>query len=197
MTAGGIDCVGRRKVPTMSQLLLQHSKFTSKRVQVRKWRTCFLPRAPSNLVTPLVRGQCPHHAPTLWRPWKIYGVTLRNKMRSCEIRKALNVELLFRIERSQLRRLGHLSRIPRERFASQVLLATPTRKQQRGHPRARWKEYISDLAWSRLLVEPEKNTRDCCWPWGISRPAAYLGYGRHGTCHGHHFDAGAKIAWQK
>ena len=26
---------------------------------------------------------------------------------------------------------------------------------------------------------------------------AYLGYGRHGTCHGGHFDGGAKIAWQK
>jgi len=26
-------------------------------------------------------------------------------------------------------------------------------------------------------------------------PVAYLGYGRHGTCHGRHFDGGAKIAW--
>jgi len=25
----------------------------------------------------------------------------------------------------------------------------------------------------------------------------YLGYGRHGTCHGRQFDGGAKIAWQK
>jgi len=30
------------------------------------------------------------------------------------------------------------------------------------------------------------------------RPAvAYLGYGRHGSCHGRHFDGGAKGAWQK
>jgi len=28
------------------------------------------------------------------------------------------------------------------------------------------------------------------------RPVAYLGYGRHGTCHGGHFDGGAKIAWK-
>ena len=29
------------------------------------------------------------------------------------------------------------------------------------------------------------------------RPAvAYLGYGRHGSCHGRHFDGGAKGAWQ-
>ena len=26
---------------------------------------------------------------------------------------------------------------------------------------------------------------------------AYLGYGRHGTCHGRHFDGGSKVAWQK
>ena len=29
------------------------------------------------------------------------------------------------------------------------------------------------------------------------RAVAYLGYGRHGSCHGPHFDGGAKIAWQK
>jgi len=28
-------------------------------------------------------------------------------------------------------------------------------------------------------------------------PVAYLGYGRLGTCHGRHFDGGAKIARQK
>jgi len=28
-------------------------------------------------------------------------------------------------------------------------------------------------------------------------PVAYLGYGRHGTCHGRHFGGGAKIVWQK
>jgi len=26
---------------------------------------------------------------------------------------------------------------------------------------------------------------------------AYLGYGKHGMCHGRHFDGGPKIAWQK
>ena len=39
---------------------------------------------------------------------KIEGVTLFNKMRSSEIRKSFNIERLFlRIERSQLRWLGH------------------------------------------------------------------------------------------
>jgi len=32
---------------------------------------------------------------------KFYGVTLRNKVRSCEICKALNVKPLFQIEKSQ------------------------------------------------------------------------------------------------
>jgi len=34
---------------------------------------------------------------------RVHGVTLRDKVRSCEIRRALNVELLLRIERSQRR----------------------------------------------------------------------------------------------
>ena len=33
---------------------------------------------------------------------KVHSVTLRDKVRSCEIRKSLNVEPLLRIERSQL-----------------------------------------------------------------------------------------------
>ena len=45
----------RRKISTMSQYFLQHSTFASERPQVRTWRcqTCFLLRAPSNLVAPL------------------------------------------------------------------------------------------------------------------------------------------------
>jgi len=48
---------------------------------------------------------------------RIKGVTLFNKVRSSEIRKSLNIELLpLRIERSELRRFGHVSRMPQERF---------------------------------------------------------------------------------
>ena len=32
--------------------------------------------------------------------------------------------------------------------------------------------------------------------WGLYS-VAYLGYGRYVTCHGRHFDVGAKIAWKK
>ena len=55
---------------------------------------------------------------------RIEGVTLFNKMRSSEIRKSLNIEpLLLRIERSQLRWFGHVSRMPQERLPKQALLA--------------------------------------------------------------------------
>ena len=48
---------------------------------------------------------------------KIEGVTLFNKVRSSEIRKSLNTEpLLLRIERSQLRWFGYVSRMPQEKL---------------------------------------------------------------------------------
>jgi len=34
---------------------------------------------------------------------RVHGVTLRDKVRSCELLKALNIEPLLRLERSQLR----------------------------------------------------------------------------------------------
>jgi len=85
----------------------------------------------------------------------VHGVTLRDKVRSQEIRKALNVEPLLRIERSQVRySFGHLSGMPRKRLARLVLLGTPTRERPRGRPRTRWSDYISDLVWSRFGVVP-------------------------------------------
>ena len=46
---------------------------------------------------------------------RIEGVALFNKVRSSEIWKSFNIEpLLLRIERSQLRWFGHVSRMPQE-----------------------------------------------------------------------------------
>jgi len=70
ITAGAPNyCGSRLKVPTVSKYFLQHSKFAFERAQVQTWRrqtstmgatvrpqgrqTCFLPRAPCNLVTTL------------------------------------------------------------------------------------------------------------------------------------------------
>jgi len=67
--------------------------------------------------------------------------------------RALNVKPLLRIERSQIRRFGHVSKIPWKTLARQVLLATPTGKRPRGWPRTKRSYYTSDLAWYRLGVE--------------------------------------------
>ena len=47
---GAESLLGRRKVQKCHKHFLQYSKLASERSQVR---TCFLPRAPTNLVTPL------------------------------------------------------------------------------------------------------------------------------------------------
>jgi len=82
------------------------------------------------------------------------GVTLRWKVHSCEIPRALNAEPLLRIDRSQLRWFVHVSRMSHKRLARQVLLAKQTGKWPRDSPRPSWSDYISDLAWSSLVVEP-------------------------------------------
>ena len=107
-------------------------------------------------------------------------MTLRDKVRSCEIRKVLNVEPLLRIEKSQLQYIrwcGHVSRKSQERLARHVLVGKPAGKRPRGRPRKRWSDYISDLAWSRLGVQPaelseiaaDREVSECSW---TAAPAA-------------------------
>ena len=70
---------------------------------------------------------------------RIEGVTLFNKVRSYEIQKSLNIEpLLLRIERSQLRWFGHVSRMPQERLPKQALLAKANGRRPVGRPIPRW-----------------------------------------------------------
>ena len=86
---------------------------------------------------------------------RIEGVTPFNKVSSSEIRKSLNIEpLLLRIERSQLRWFGHVSRMPRERLPKQALLAKANGRRPVGRPRTRWTNYIKDLgAWDFTQVK--------------------------------------------
>jgi len=44
--------------------------------------------------------------------------------------------------------------MPQERLVWQVLLARPMGERRRGLPRPKWNDHISELAWSRLGVEP-------------------------------------------
>ena len=88
---------------------------------------------------------------------RIDGVTLFNKVCSSEIQKFLNIEpLLLRIERSQLRWFGHVSRMPQERLSKQALLAKANGSRPVGRPRTKWTDYIEDLGWNRLGLHPSE-----------------------------------------
>ena len=88
---------------------------------------------------------------------RIERVTLFNKVRSSEIRKSRNIKpLLLRIERSQLRWFGHVSRMPQERLPKQALLAKTNGRRSVGRPRTRWTDYIEDLGWNSLGLRPNE-----------------------------------------
>ncbi|XP_054656606.1 uncharacterized protein LOC129194983 [Dunckerocampus dactyliophorus] len=92
---------------------------------------------------------------------RVAGLTLRDRVRSSVIREELRVEpLLLHIERSQLRWLGHLVRMPPGRLPGEVFRACPAGRRPRGRPR---RDYVSQLAWERLgvlTVELEEVVRD-------------------------------------
>ncbi|KAI3368720.1 hypothetical protein L3Q82_025415 [Scortum barcoo] len=66
---------------------------------------------------------------------RVAGRSLRDRVRSSVIREELGVEpLLLRIERSQLRWLGHLFRMPPGRLPREVFQACPTGRRPREDP---------------------------------------------------------------
>ncbi|TWW73379.1 hypothetical protein D4764_15G0007730 [Takifugu flavidus] len=93
--------------------------------------------------------------PHLW----VAGLSLRDRVRSSAIREELGVQpLLLRIERSQMRWLGYLLRMPPGRLPGEVFrhehLMSLRRPPER--PRTRWKDYVSRLAWERLGIPPDE-----------------------------------------
>ena len=91
---------------------------------------------------------------------RIHGVTLLDKVRSSEIRDSLKVEpLLLRIERSQLKWYGHVCRMPMERISKQALQARVVGTRPPDRPRRRWLDYIEDLGWYRLGLDPSDITK--------------------------------------
>ena len=86
---------------------------------------------------------------------RIGGLTLLDKIKSADIRESLNIKaLLLRLERSQLRRYGHVTRMSQEATAKKLFCSTPIGRRPRGRPRTRWRDYI-DLNWSCLGIPAE------------------------------------------
>ena len=87
---------------------------------------------------------------------RVSGLTLLDKVKSAHIRESLNIEsLLLRLERSQLRWYGHVTRMSQERTAKKLLCSTPIGRKPRGRHRTRWRDYVEDLSWSRLGIPAE------------------------------------------
>ena len=77
---------------------------------------------------------------------RISGLTLLDKVKSADIRESLNIEsLLLRLERSQLRRYGHVTRMSQESTAKKLLCSTPIGRRPRGRLRTRLRDYVKDL----------------------------------------------------
>ena len=87
---------------------------------------------------------------------RISGLTLLDKVKSADIRESLNIEsLLLRLERSQLRWYGHVTRMSQERTAKKLLCSTPIGRRPRARPRTRWRDCVEDLSRSRLGIPAE------------------------------------------
>jgi len=86
---------------------------------------------------------------------RVAGLSLRDRVRSSNIRTELRIEpLLLRVERSQLR--WHLIRMLPGRLPLEFFWARPTGRRPRSRPRTRWRDYISCLAWERLGIPQEE-----------------------------------------
>ena len=85
------------------------------------------------------------------------GLSLRDRVRSLVIREELGVDpLLLRVERSQMRWLRHLVRMPPGRLPGEVFRARPTGRRPRGRRRTCWRDYVSRLAWECLGIPQEE-----------------------------------------
>ncbi|TWW75583.1 hypothetical protein D4764_13G0002450 [Takifugu flavidus] len=80
-----------------------------------------------------------------------------DRVRSSAIREELGVEpLLIHVERSQMRWLGHLVRMPPGRLPGGMFRACPSGRRPPGRPRTRWRDYVSRLVWERLGIPPDE-----------------------------------------
>jgi len=82
-------------------------------------------------------------------------------LRRIEAVKLMKIEpLLLRIERSQLRWFGHVSRMP-QGFPNKLYL----HKRPVGRPRTRREDYIEDLEWNHMGFSTKRNVGGGGEPW--------------------------------
>ena len=87
---------------------------------------------------------------------RISGLTLLDKVKSADIRESPHIEsLLLRLESSQLRWCGRVTRMSQEKTAKKLLCLSQIGRRSRGCPRTRWRDYVEDLSWSRLGIPAE------------------------------------------
>ncbi len=87
---------------------------------------------------------------------RVTGLSLRDRVRSSDIRRELRVELLLlHVERSQVRWFEHLVRMPPGHHPLEVFQAHPIGRRPRGRPKTHWRDYISHLAGERLWISQD------------------------------------------
>ena len=86
-----------------------------------------LSKGTSAPLPPFERKECNAPSCTLY---SVHDVSLRNKVRSCDIRKTLNVVPHLQIQRPQLGWLDHLSKTPREKLWGKSCWLHPQEKGQ-------------------------------------------------------------------
>ncbi|KAK0140999.1 hypothetical protein N1851_021987 [Merluccius polli] len=93
---------------------------------------------------------------------RVAGLSLRDRVRSSDIRRELGVQPLRRKELVEVVRALHLIRMPPGRLPLEVFWVRSTGRRPRGRPRTRWRDYISQLAWEHLGV-PQEELEKSCW----------------------------------
>ena len=154
-----LDCEIDRRIGSASEILrsLYRSVVTKKEVSRRRkmaifnavYRPALIYGDEQWRMTERIRSRIRAAQMRFFR--RAAGLTLRDRIRSSTILESLKAEsLLLHIERSQLRWLGHVLTMPRERLAHQVFEAMPKGKRPVGRPRLTWRNYVARLCQERL-----------------------------------------------
>ena len=87
----------------------------------------------------------------------ICGIRRVDRVRNAIIRERCGCELslLERIERSVLKRFGHVERMGEERLVKRVYHANVDGNRGRGRPQKKWRDEVKDLLLERGLSERE------------------------------------------